>query len=142
MGIHMICMCNLVEGFCDHADLGRSTPGAVLGSEGIHTLHRFSTLSTSCNVRYSSNAAISSMLERGSHVRSPNPHLMQNHKQLSTSHVWVTISLTWYSLLGWSVTPVTHQPCTAASDPMRVQPHHMGTNGQTDHGRPTPGMDC
>src|SRR5258708_8945477 len=102
MGIYMICMCNLGEGFCNHADLGRSTAGAVLNSEGILTLCRFSTLSMSCNVRYSSNAVISSTLERGSHVRLPIPHLMQNHKQLSTSQVWVTISLTWYSLLGSS----------------------------------------
>src|SRR5258705_10661956 len=102
MGICMICMCNLAEGFCDCADLGRSTAGVVMNSEGILTLHRFSTLSMSCNVRYSSNAAISSMLERGSHVRSTNPHLMWNHKQLSTSHAWVTISLTWYSLSGLS----------------------------------------
>src|SRR5260221_1316777 len=100
MGIHMICMHNLVEGFCDCADLGRSTVGAVLNSEGILTLCRFSTLSTSCNVRYSSNAMISSMLERGSHVRLPIPHLMWNHKQLSMSPAWVTISLTWYSLSG------------------------------------------
>ncbi len=71
----MICMRNLVEGFCDHADLGRSTVGVVLNSEGILTLCRFSTLSTSCNVRYSSNAAISSTLERGSHVRLPIPHV-------------------------------------------------------------------
>src|SRR5258708_34683119 len=102
MGICMICMCNLAEGFCNCADLGRSTAGAVLNSEGILTLHRFSTLSTSCNVRYSSNTVISSMLERGSHVRLPIPHLMQNHKQLSMSQAWVTISLTWYSLLGSS----------------------------------------
>src|SRR5258708_37609386 len=71
MGICMICMCNLAEGFCDCADLGRSTAGVVLNSEGILTLHRFSTLSMSCNVRYSSNTMISSTLERGSHVRSP-----------------------------------------------------------------------
>src|SRR5258708_8706078 len=102
MGIWMICMHNLEEGFHNHADLGRSSAGVVLNSEGILTLHRFSTLSTSCNVRYSSNAAISSMLERGSHVRSPIPHLTWNHKQLSMSQVWVTILLTWYSLLGSS----------------------------------------
>src|SRR5258708_19920476 len=102
MGIHMVWMCNLVGGLCEHADLGRSTVGAVLNSEGILTLHRFSTLSMSCNVRYSSNTVISSTLERGSHVRLPIPHLMWNHKQLSTSQVWVTISLTWYSLLGSS----------------------------------------
>src|SRR5260221_10389401 len=102
MGICMICMHNLVEGFHNHADLGRSTVGAVLDSEGIQTLCRFSTLSTSCNVRYSSNAVISSTFWRGSHVRSPNPHLTWNHKQLSTSHAWVTILLTWYSLLGSS----------------------------------------
>src|SRR5260221_765470 len=99
MGICMICMCNLAEGFHDHADLGRSSVGTVLDSEGICILHRFSTLSMSCNVRYSSNTAISSTLERVSHVISPNPHLMQNHKQLSKSHMWVTILLTWYSLL-------------------------------------------
>src|SRR5258705_11489717 len=102
MGIHMICLHNLVEGFCNCADLGRSSVGAVLNSEGILTLHRFSTLSMSSNVRYSSNAMISSTLERGSHVRSPIPHLMWNHKQLSTSQAWVTISLTWYSLSGLS----------------------------------------
>src|SRR5258708_2831972 len=102
MGICMICMHNLAEGFCDHADLGRSTVGAVLNSEGILTLCRFSTLSMSCNVRYSSHAMISSMLERGSHVRLPIPHLMQNHQQLSTSQAWVTILLTWYSLSGSS----------------------------------------
>src|SRR5258708_1131773 len=102
MGICMICMHNLVEGFCNHADLGRSSAGTVLDSEGIHILQRFSTLSTSCNVRYSSNATISSMLERGSHVRLPNPHLTWNHKQLSMSYAWVTISLTWYSLSGSS----------------------------------------
>src|SRR5258705_9747704 len=102
MGIHMICMHNLAEGFCNHADLGRSSVGAVLNSEGILTLHRFSTLSTSCNVRYSSNTAISSTLERGSHVRLAIPHLMRNHKQLSMSHAWVTIVLTWYSLSGLS----------------------------------------
>src|SRR5258708_407763 len=43
---------------------------------------------------------------------------------------------------GGTVTPVTHQPHTAASDLMWVQPHHTGVNGQTDCGRPTPGMDC
>src|SRR5258708_37007775 len=102
MVVCMICMHNLVEGFDDHADLGRSTAGAVLNSEGILTLHRFSTLSTSCNVRYSSNAVISSTLEKGSHVRSPIPHLTWNHKQLSTSQAWVTILLTWYSLSGSS----------------------------------------
>src|SRR5258708_29983921 len=102
MGICMICMHNLVEGFHDHADLGRSSVGVVLNSEGILTLHRFSTLSMSCNVRYSSNAATSSTLERGSHVRSPIPHLTWNHKQLSTSQAWATISLTWYYLSGSS----------------------------------------
>src|SRR5258708_28833491 len=99
MGIRMICMCNLAEGFHDHADLGRSTVVVVLDSEGILILCRFSTLSMSCSVRYSSNTTISSTLERGSHVRSPIPHLMWNHKQLSMSQAWVTILLTWYSLL-------------------------------------------
>src|SRR5258708_5952664 len=102
MGICMICMHNLAEGFRDCADLGRSTVGVVLNSEGILTLCRFFSLSTSCNVIYSSNAVISSTLERGSHVRLPIPHLMQNHKQLSMSQAWVTILLTWYSLSGSS----------------------------------------
>src|SRR5258708_4992673 len=102
MGIRMICMCNLAEGFHNHADLGRPTVVVALDSEGILILCRFSTLSTSCSVRYSSNAAISSTLERGSHVRLPIPHLTQNHKQLSTSQAWVTILLTWYSLSGLS----------------------------------------
>src|SRR5258708_17707172 len=75
MGIRMICMCNLAEGFHNHADLGRPTVVVALDSEGILILCRFSTLSTSCSVRYSSNAAISSTLERGSHVRLPIPHV-------------------------------------------------------------------
>ncbi len=41
-----------------------------------------------------------------------------------------------------NVTPVTHQPCTSALDPMWVQPCHMGMNGCLDHGRPISGMDC
>ena len=77
--------------------------------------------------------AMDEMAQYYDHWRSPAPTYEVGAK------VWLNAQN--YMTTHPTVTPVTHQPCTAALDLMQVQPHHMGMNRQTDCGGLTPGMD-
>src|SRR6266436_4063035 len=61
-----------------------------LGKGNLLSLFKFSTASTPCNI----GSPNSSQCVRGSHVRSPKPHLTQNHRLPLVSQAWSRISWT------------------------------------------------